>query len=79
MVNCHNVQPTQIYLNLLALPVNVWSLVEQPLDQGGVLGHTAHVEDVLPVVLLTKSGQNPLQPFQKVKILPYKLIITFVS
>ena len=36
----------------LLLPVNVRANVQQPLDQGGVLRHAAHVEDILPVILL---------------------------
>ena len=36
----------------LLLPVNVRADVQQPLDQGGVLRHTAHVQDIFPVILL---------------------------
>ena len=36
----------------VASPVKVGADVQQPLDEGGVLGHAAHVEHVLPVILL---------------------------
>ena len=36
----------------VASPVKVRADVQQPLDQGGVLRHAAHVQDILPVILL---------------------------
>ena len=33
-------------------PVKVRANVQEPLDQGGVLSHTAHVQNILPVILL---------------------------
>ena len=47
-------------------PVKVWTLVQQPLDQGRILGHTAHVQHVLAVVLLAQVDvvQQLGKPFQ---------------
>ena len=50
----------------LLSPVNVWADIQQPLDQGGVLRHAAHVQDILPVILLREVNVvqklwNPLE------------------
>ena len=41
-----------IYPVTIFSPVNIRANVQEPLDQGGVLSHTAHVQNILPVILL---------------------------
>ena len=43
-------------------PVDVRPYVKEPLDKGGVFCYTAHVEDVLSVILLQYQGPGPGRP-----------------
>ena len=65
---------TSPVITVWSSPVKISSNVKQPLDDRRILGHTAHVEDVLSVVLVgqvdvvQEEGEVYEKPFSQMKV-----------